>query len=30
MYMMYEKKNNLKYNKTKKCENLIFGDNLKF
>ncbi len=30
MYMMYEKKILLKYNKTKECENLIFGDDLKF
>jgi len=30
MYMMYEKNCSLKYNKTKECENLIFGDDLKF
>jgi hypothetical protein len=30
IYMMYEKKLSLKYNKTKECENLIFGDDLKF
>ncbi len=29
IYMMYEKKLQLKYNKTK-CENLIFGDDLNF
>jgi hypothetical protein len=28
--MMYQKKLYLKYNKTKKCDNLIFGDDLKF
>jgi len=31
MYMMYLKKNcSLEHNKTKECENLIFGDDLKF
>ncbi len=30
MYMMYEKNYNLKYNKIKECEILIFGDDLKF
>jgi len=30
IYMMYEKKLYLKYNKTKECEILIFGDDLKF
>jgi hypothetical protein len=28
--MMYEKNNNLEYNKTKECEILIFGDDLEF
>jgi hypothetical protein len=30
MYMMYEESYSLKYNKIKECENLIFGDDLKF
>jgi len=30
MYMMYQKNYNLEYNKTKKCENLISNDDLKF
>ncbi len=30
MYMMYEEKLQLKDNKIKECENLIFGDDLKF
>jgi len=30
MYMMYVKNYSLEYNKTKECENLIFGDDLKF
>jgi hypothetical protein len=30
MYMMYEKRYSLEYNKTKECEILIFGEDLKF
>jgi hypothetical protein len=30
MYMMYGKSYSLEYNKTKECEILIFGDDLKF
>jgi len=30
IYMMYEKKLYLECNKTKECEILIFGDDLKF
>jgi hypothetical protein len=30
MYMMYKKSYSLEYNKIKKCEILILGDDLKF
>jgi hypothetical protein len=30
MYMMYKKSYRLECNKTKECEILIFGDDLKF